>query len=39
MLLIQLFFSHQLLPRRREGEETRGEEPKRVKKDFHYEVN
>lgn len=24
---------------RRRGEETRGEEPKRVKKDFHYEVN
>ena len=24
---------------RRRGEEPRGEEPKRVKKDFHYEVN
>jgi hypothetical protein len=23
----------------RRGEETQGEEPKRVKKDFHYEVN
>lgn len=37
-LLIQLFLSYQLIPRRR-GEETQGEEPKRVKKDFHYEVN
>jgi hypothetical protein len=39
MLLIQRFLSSQLFPRRRGEERSRGEEPERVKKDFHYEVN